>query len=119
MLTSHISVTYSIVPLPVLMDCYGSQSTALICMFGSYCYSHCKFYVPVRYMATIFPACILPGILYICMYCKAKKLKKDSTSATEEKPKPDYKVTITSFLLFLSTVLLLLVPAIGLGIVVL
>ncbi len=109
-----IAIIYSIVPLPGLADCYGYRSSSLVCIFGGHCHSRCKVYIPARYIGTVMPACILPGVLYICMYCKAKKLKKNSSTASAEKPKSDYKVAVTFFLLFLST-LLLIIPASSLG----
>ncbi len=99
---------FSILPLPGIMDCYGYLSTHLVCLFVDFCHSHCRVYIVVRYIINFLPACIVPILLYSCMYCKAKKLKRNSSSASAEKS--DYKVTITFFLLFLSTVLML-IPA--------
>ncbi len=98
----------SIMPLPGLMDCYGFRSSSLVCLFAGHCHSHCKVYIPARYISTVLPACILPSVLYGCMYRKARKLKKSSTSASKENTKTDHNVTITFFLLFASTILLLL-----------
>ncbi len=104
-----VLAVFSILSLPGIMDCYGYLSTHLVCLFVDFCHSHCKAYIAVRYIIHL-PAYTVPILLYSCMYCKAKKLKRNSSSASAEKPKPDYKVTITFFLLFLSTVLML-IPA--------
>ena len=48
---------------------------------------------------------VLPLVLYIALYCKAKKTKREDESSFQKK---EWKTTITFFLLFLSVLVVLL-----------
>ena len=97
----------SIIFLPNIMDCYAFAQDFLLCGLGPTCSDQCSYISHIVLSITGVPVTVLPVILYIILYIKAKKARK--TMEITEKIQSEWKATVTFFLLFL-TVFLLLLP---------
>ena len=113
-------ILLSIPPLPGILDCYTFSLTSWICGLSSSCNRKCIAFVNIYFGLIVVPLTILPVILYIILYCKAKKIKNSSIAVYSnpsegEARRRENQVTIT-FLLFI-TLFAVIVPSTGISIV--
>lgn len=106
---NKVVVILSIVPLVLfvlfgmtayVLDCYTFIPTSWGCSASSGCHKSCSILFAVVFVSFIAPSTIIPAILYIVLFIKVKKIKKLDAA---ERPKHDWKATITFFLMFITT----------------
>ena len=100
------SILLSILPLPGIMDCYTFSSRFWICGLSTSCNVKCMAFSNIYFGLVVAPLTISPLILYIILYCKAKKIRNSSIAMSinpseGEAKRRENRVTITSFLLFI------------------
>ena len=115
------SILLLIPPFPGLLDCYTFLSTSWICNLSSSCNRKCVAFINIYFGLIIAPLTILPLILYIILYCKAKKIKNSSIAVSSNPSEGEAKrrrnqVTITFFLLFI-TLFVVIVPSVGISVI--
>ena len=115
------SILLSISPLPGLLDCYTFTPVGWICTISSSCNGKCIVFVNIYFGLIVAPLTILPLILYIILYCKAKKIKNSSAAVSGnpsegEAKRRERQITLTFFLLFI-TLFMVIMPTIGINVV--
>ena len=102
------AVAISAFSLPGLLDCYGYRSVQHTCFIASaFCHSACRV-VGIMYFSVFTPpASIMTIVLYTCLFCKARKLKRSSSNARSDK---EYLGSILTFLLISLCTIVYLIP---------
>ena len=85
-----------------ILDCYEFISHTFWCYLNASCSKSCAVFLGVVDVVILIPANIIPVVLYVMLFIKAKKLKK--AAAIEDKF--DWNATVTFFLVFLTTFLM-------------
>jgi len=96
----------SILILPGVLDCIGYVPVYVSCHIVG-CSRRCLALIYTGLIFIIFPCCLLPAVLYTCLYCKARRLRKCSTPSSNNL-RSNHKAELTFFLVFLTTILLTL-----------
>ena len=94
--------------LGFIFDCINFKNDTFICSFSSTCNSKCSIITVFVQGAFASPATILPVILYIILFIKARKAKKAMVRGKTSEPEHNWKATITFFLLFITAFILIL-----------
>ena len=109
------AVVISVIPLPGLLDCYGYRFVQHMCFIESSCRSACRVVNFMYWSGITPPGGIVTMILYICLFCKALKLRK--TSSNRNSNRADCGAMITFFLIALSTVVYMIPVGILLAVI--
>lgn len=115
------SVSFFFAVLPLILDCEGFSRVTFYCTGGDGCTNryYCQSSRIVTTLITNIVGSLLPLIMYICLFVKAKKMQKmirrmSTTSKSEEDTKNnrkrDWRVNVTFFWLFLALFGINLVP---------
>ncbi len=96
----------SVLILPGVLDCTGYVPLYVSCHIIG-CSRPCLVLIYVGLFFIIFPSCVLPAVLYTCLYCKARRLRNRSNSSSDNS-RSNNKAAVTFFLVFLTTILLTL-----------
>lgn len=99
------SLLASLSVLPPILDCVRFSSATFLCTTTTKCGLDCSLFIITSYIFITLPCTVVPTILYILLYVKARKLKKATatvTDGTASGGQRDWKATITFFILFLS-----------------
>jgi len=99
-----VGVVVSALPLPGIFDCYGYQQEIHMCLFASSCNSTCKTSSFIFWIFILVPPFLLPVVLYILIFWKARELKLNRISRSQV----DFGVTVTFFLIFLCSLLFII-----------
>ena len=95
--------------LPGLLGCYHFSTLSWSCGFSSQCRGNCSIFIAVYLYLILIPITVLPIVLYIALFCKAKKARKNDAAFSDSRSqKKEWKATITFFLLFLSVLVTVL-----------
>ena len=115
-LASWIFIVISYVPsLPYFLDCYTFSADTWLCGASSACSTNCALYHTAIYTGVLAPAAVVPVILYIILYVKARRVMK-KIRTEHDKSQMERKSTITFFMLFI-TVFVLYVPGATIAII--
>ena len=101
--------------LPGIFDCYVYNSTTKVCFHAASCGSNCFSMYFIIFVGILAPSGIVPIILIILLFLKARQLKNAIKAVhVGDGKKHDFKANITFFALFLSIFLLTWCPT-GIG----
>ena len=92
------SVIISAIALPEFLDCYSITSQIWLCYINQRCSETCSYFSYAYYGLIGIPFCIFPLFLYIILYIKARKMRKEWNGSTFHKK--EWKATVTFFLMF-------------------
>ncbi len=115
-----LSIAFGIIAYA--LDCYRFTPISWLCSSYGDCNKACGTYTNLLYGGIAAPATIIPIVLYIILYAKARRLKKASLSSSTESVVAIYhvqewKATLTFFLLFI-TVFALTFPSLAVFLVI-
>ena len=124
------SLGFRTIGFPGVLDCYSFVSTSYLCLHSSRCNADCAVAANINLGIVFGPATIIPIILYIALYVKARRLRKRRQSMTVPPPSDDtnssnsnktiskreWKANITFFLLFVA-VFALTTPVVSLNLI--
>ncbi len=102
-----VSTLATVLLLPGIFDCIGYIPLLALCHFTPSCNLTCPALIVVIFSVLVVPTCSLPGILYTCLYFKARRLSNSSASE-QKRIKIGSKATVTFSFAFLSSILLTL-----------
>ncbi len=94
---------YATIPLPGILDCYKYQIYLHYCSLDDQCSETCSESEVILWMTSVFPFYIGSFVLYLCLFCKACYLKRNSQT---EKSQNITKTIMVFFLISLITLLL-------------
>ncbi len=129
--TWMFSLGFRSIGFPGVLDCYSYVSTSFLCVHSSRCSSSCAIAANVNLGIVFGPATIIPIVLYLALYCKARRIKKrqaamlvsppsssDGSTSNEGRAirKREWKANITFFMLFF-TVFVLTTPVVSLSLI--
>ena len=98
-----LSIILNAAMLPGLLNCYRFNALSWTCFFSSKCSGNCSAFIAVYLSLIVIPITVLPIILYIALFCKAKKARKNDAAVSDSSSqRKEWKATITFFLLSLS-----------------
>ena len=98
------AIAASLIQLPQILDCLAYTQRLGTCLSNFNCSRNCTLLLNIIIPSGTVPATVIPIILYIILYMKARKIRKaDRTLSTiAGNHESDWRATITFFLLFLS-----------------
>ena len=97
-----IWIVLAVVPLGI--DCYGYEPTTGFCIMQSYCSSACNVYRFTTLSAMTLLGSVIPMILYLMLFCKARRLAKSCCEENAVFPphSRNRHATVTFFILFIA-----------------
>ena len=93
-----------IIPIPQILDCYIFNSYLWVCDLSLDCSSACSVYGVTFFFVVLIPVIVIPTVLYIILYIKARLARKATVIASDgiTSNQGDWKATITFSILFSS-----------------
>lgn len=90
--------------VPLGLDCYGYEPTTGFCIMQSYCSAACNVYRFTSLSAMMFFGGFIPVVLYSMLFCKARRMARDSGSCETNAimHSRTRQATLTFFILFLA-----------------
>ena len=102
-----ISVLYSVAFVPGLLDCYTFVPSRWRCLVSPSCSYPCVIAINIAQYVIIVPCCVVPLLLYIVLFLKARRFQNVIPSVSNltdngDAPKREWRATITFFLMFIT-----------------
>ncbi len=99
------------------LDCYTFRPYSWMCSVNSGCSENCSLYLALLGALVLVPTRIISLFLFAMLFMKARKAKKAMASIGIQRPKQDWKATITFFMLFMS-LFVLSIPSVAIYVIV-
>ena len=107
--TSLFAIVFRVIGFPGILDCYNFWPSAHLCIHSSACSQDCATVAHISIGILFGPATIIPVILYVPLYMKGWKARKNQAAMVSasgvaglERQKREWKATITFCLLLLA-----------------
>ena len=71
-----ISLIFSLVPIPQLLDCYGLLESSHECTIKPSCHKNCRLYMNVWLYLLYFPPSLIAAALFVVLYVKGRKIRR-------------------------------------------